>query len=82
MLRQSVSAREGVERRVIGEFLRREAEVELPGEKEEGDPVKVFVHPVRFEQEPVPGLLLDGVTVSSSGEKIEVGLLPHGQSEE
>ena len=90
MLRRSVSAHGLAERRVIGEFLRREAEVELPGEEEEGYRVKVLVKPVRFEQEPAPRLRMDDMTVSSSwrvpdgdrSEKIEVGLLPHGQSGE
>ena len=85
MFRQSVSAHELAERRVIGEFLKREEGVELSGEEEkaEGYTVKVFVKPVRFQKDPVPDFLLDGVMVSSSWrvsegdriEKIEVGLL-------
>lgn len=89
MFRRSVSAHGLAERRVIGEVLRREAEVELPGEEEEGTTVKVLVKPARFQQEPVPEFLLDGVTVSSSwrvpegdrSETIEVGLL-FGKSSE
>ena len=84
MFRQSVSAHELAERRVIGEFLIREEGVELPGEEAEGYAVKVLVKPVRFQKEPVPDFLLDGMMVSSSwrvpegdrSEKIEVGLLP------